>query len=170
MEEVVVEEERATIRCPHCDLMQFASWKCRRCHKSLVTAREMAQTSAEVRPEELTPEEVPFHTQITKQISLRILRLRKAKKMSQQRLADSIDSQRSYISKLENRKLEPKIATLNRLALAFGVNVTYFIVGEKDRREQVLLNDPFICELIREGKGLTAHQWEKVAERAKALA
>jgi transcriptional regulator with XRE-family HTH domain len=49
--------------------------------------------------------------------------LRKASGLSQEALAVSVDIEQTEISKIENRRANPTIMTLERLADAFGVSL-----------------------------------------------
>ncbi|MDF9831133.1 helix-turn-helix transcriptional regulator [Parabacteroides sp. PF5-6] len=48
---------------------------------------------------------------------------RKEAKMTQEELAKKIGSNKSYISKVENGKTEPKVSTFYRIAAALGLAV-----------------------------------------------
>jgi transcriptional regulator with XRE-family HTH domain len=54
-------------------------------------------------------------------IGTRIIQLRNQKGLSQQQLSDLTGLAASYISRIENRHLEPRPHTLSKIALALGV-------------------------------------------------
>lgn len=52
---------------------------------------------------------------------------RKKAKLSQEKVAEEINTSRSNISKYENETLEPNIETLKRLCELYGVSADYII-------------------------------------------
>jgi transcriptional regulator with XRE-family HTH domain len=54
-------------------------------------------------------------------IGTRIIQLRNAKELTQQELSDRTGLAASYLSRIENRHLEPRPQTLRKIALALGV-------------------------------------------------
>ena len=48
---------------------------------------------------------------------------RKKANMTQAKLAEKIGTNKSYISRVETGKTEPKVSTLSRIASALGLNV-----------------------------------------------
>jgi len=57
-------------------------------------------------------------------IGTRIIQLRNQKGLTQQELSDRTGLAASYLSRIENRHLEPRPHTLNKIALALGVPIT----------------------------------------------
>ena len=57
-------------------------------------------------------------------IGTRIIQLRNQKGMTQQQLSDLTGLAASYLSRIENRRLEPRPHTLSKIALALGVTVS----------------------------------------------
>lgn len=57
-------------------------------------------------------------------IGTRIIQLRNQKGLSQQELSDLTGLAASYLSRIENRHLEPRPQTLRKIALALGVPVS----------------------------------------------
>lgn len=111
---------REVIRCQHCRLNQFAQGNrlCKRCKGELgvplhhVVRRPRAgHEAARVKPVPAT-------------VAERVVGLRTKSKLSQCQLAKLIDCPRTWISKIENGRCHPQIATVQRLALAFGVSIT----------------------------------------------
>lgn len=62
-----------------------------------------------------------------KTIGIIVLNLRKQRKISQEELADMIDSNQVYISEIERGMKLPSIKTLYNLAKAFGMTLAEFI-------------------------------------------
>lgn len=53
-------------------------------------------------------------------ISLEIIRIRKARKMTQAQLGEAIGTNQSAIARIENGTMNPTALTLHRIAAAFG--------------------------------------------------
>lgn len=53
--------------------------------------------------------------------------LRKEKRISQEKLADAIDSHQVYISEIEKGKKIPSITILYNMARCFGMSLTEFV-------------------------------------------
>lgn len=62
-----------------------------------------------------------------KTIGIIVLNLRKQRKISQEELADMIDSNQVYISEIERGMKLPSIKTLYNLAKAFGMTLAEFV-------------------------------------------
>lgn len=56
-----------------------------------------------------------------------IKRLRKEKKISQEKLAEVIDSHQVYISEIERGLKIPSLPVLNEMAIAFGISLTELV-------------------------------------------
>lgn len=56
-----------------------------------------------------------------------IQELRKERRISQEKLADAIDSHQVYISEIEKGKKIPSITILNNMASVFGMTLTQFV-------------------------------------------
>lgn len=57
-------------------------------------------------------------------IGTRIIQLRNEKRLSQQELSDRTGLAPSYLSRIENRHIEPRPLTLRKIALALGVPIS----------------------------------------------
>lgn len=64
-------------------------------------------------------------------IGKRIKELRIAKGISQQELAAEIEYEKSNMSRLESGRVNPKIATLYKVAQALGISVSDIVEVEK---------------------------------------
>lgn len=60
-------------------------------------------------------------------IAQTIKELRKQNNISQEKLAESIDSHQVYISEIENAKKTPSIHILKQIAQVFGLSLTDFV-------------------------------------------
>jgi transcriptional regulator with XRE-family HTH domain len=145
-----------TMRCPHCNLVQFEAARCRKCKK-------------EIKP--LKPEPVPalevWDGNWGARIGARMKIARAKKGLSQTALGKLIGVRRTYISKIENCRLIPR--DILRLAKALGVSVAYLLMDDHEFASRELLTDSFIRELAEAGHGLAAYDWKVVADYAENL-
>jgi transcriptional regulator with XRE-family HTH domain len=80
--------------------------------------------------------------------------LRKQKKFTLKKLADLTDLTKGYLSKIERSKNAPPFSTLNRIAMALGVDAA-FLLGEKlNKSEDIRLsftkkNEGRIVDMVR---------------------
>ncbi|MBQ8460085.1 helix-turn-helix transcriptional regulator [bacterium] len=77
-----------------------------------------------------------------KQLGQKIKEIRKRKKVTQEKLAEVIDVDFGYISKLEVGQNYPSIQTLDKIADALGVNISEFFINinesEIDSEKEIL--------------------------------
>ena len=64
---------------------------------------------------------------VNKEVGDTIRELRKEKHLSQEKLADAIDSHQVYISEIEKGIKLPSLTVINSIAKAFGLSLTHFI-------------------------------------------
>lgn len=123
-----MQDPRPTIRCPHCDLNQFETKDkmCRRCREPL-HPREVkpeAQVQQPTRDERelhmLHAHAWPFSIRYVPTI---LCMLRTALRLSQRKLSARIGCPRTYITKIENGRCCPTLATLPRYCAALEVPV-----------------------------------------------
>ena len=62
-------------------------------------------------------------------IAVNIKRLRKKRKMTLERLAESTGLTKGYLSRIERSKKAPPYSTLSKIALALGVDVSFMLDG-----------------------------------------
>jgi transcriptional regulator with XRE-family HTH domain len=75
---------------------------------------------------------------------------RRARHLSQRQVAGRMQVPRTYISKIENGKAIPTLSSLERLALALGVDVRQLIGDARSRRDEEvasILADPLLAEI-----------------------
>ena len=75
---------------------------------------------------------------MNKEVGDTIRELRKEKHVSQEKLADTIDSHQVYISEIEKGIKLPSLTIINNIAKAFDVSLTHFMsrVEKKIRKER----------------------------------
>src|SRR6202790_5183409 len=142
-------DSREVVRCDHCLLVQFrtANNNCRRCHASL--DEEPEPEPIMVAPPMMMPvaSHGPGHLNLA--TAIHSLRLRNG--LSQRQLAGRMSVPRTYISKIENEKATPTLASLERLARALDVSVLDLLApGERIRRQEIneLIKDKFVAEVL----------------------
>ena len=139
-------DPREVVRCEHCALVQFRTSNslCRRCHKPL----DIEEVPV------LGPVPVPDCTHTAAeaglQVATQVRDTRKARHLSQRQLAGRMQVPRTYISKIENGKAIPTLGSLQRLALALGVDLCQLVRDTRSRRDEEvasILADPFLAEV-----------------------
>jgi transcriptional regulator with XRE-family HTH domain len=140
---------REVYRCDFCSLVQFrtASSLCRRCHKPLEAEEEPEPTP--VAPVTVVPRTHEI-SHAESAVALRIREIRSQRNMSQRQLAAKMAVPRTYISKVENGRATPTLASLERLAAAFSVHVSDLLQETSKERQQemaALMADPFLAEI-----------------------
>ena len=76
--------------------------------------------------------------------------IRRARHLSQRQLAGRMQVPRTYISKIENGKAIPTLGSLERLAMALGVesaNWCAMPAAAATKRLTAILSDPFLAEI-----------------------
>ena len=139
-------ETREVVRCDYCSLVQYRTSNslCRRCHKPL-DIEEL---------EDLAPQLVTSSAQASAEAGLQVAgqvrEIRKARHLSQRQLAGRMQVPRTYISKIENGKAIPTLGSLERLAMALGVEVSALVRDARSVREEEVASifaDPFLAEI-----------------------
>ena len=75
-------------------------------------------------------------------LSKNIRFLRKARKLSQQQLADALDVKRSNIAAYETKGVEPRLTLINDMARFFGVSLAQLIVTDVSQQQSTDGTDP----------------------------
>ena len=126
--------EREVLRCVGCQLVQFVSCdeKCRRCHKSLRPEPEpVAEPVIEAPKAEVGWPQAPSYKHLhgIEQKMAQVLRVaRLAAGLSQREMGDRIKAPRTYISKMECGGATPTLNSINRLAVALGVRLSFLML------------------------------------------
>ena len=89
-------------------------------------------------------------------IGTRLLQLRNQKGLSQRQLSQRCGLASSYLSRIENRRLEPRPKTLRRIAAALGVPISDLFEERPGGEKQtcaITASGRCIMELLRSGRG-----------------
>jgi transcriptional regulator with XRE-family HTH domain len=89
-------------------------------------------------------------------IGTRLLQLRNQKGLSQRQLSQRCGLASSYLSRIENRRLEPRPKTLRRIAAALGVPISELFEERPGGEKQtcaITASGRCIMELLRSGRG-----------------
>ena len=73
---------------------------------------------------------------VNKEVGDTIRELRKEKHLSQEKLADVINSHQVYISEIEKGIKQPSLTIINNIAKAFDVSLTHFMSRVEKKLEQ----------------------------------
>tara|TARA_R110000868_G_scaffold225639_2_gene477882 strand:+ start:571 stop:804 length:234 start_codon:yes stop_codon:yes gene_type:complete len=68
---------------------------------------------------------------LLKLIGRRIKELREQKNLSQLQLANEVDLSKTHLGRIERAESNVTVETLNRIAIFFKVQITYFLEAEK---------------------------------------
>jgi transcriptional regulator with XRE-family HTH domain len=125
---------------------------CRRCHKplELEEAEPIGPSAIQVMDENAS-------TGRCSRVAVRLRQIRTARHLSQRQLAARLDVPRTYISKIENGRAMPTLASLQRLAGALGVHICEMVHDvrfEREREIAVMMEDPFLAEIGSWASGL----------------
>src|ERR1035441_1814067 len=146
-------ETREVVRCEHCRLMQYRTNNslCRKCHRPLDI-----EEPVQLAPQLVTNPPVPASAEAGLQVAGQVREIRRARHLSQRQLAGRMQVPRTYISKIENGKAIPTLGSLERLALALGVDISQLVRDSRSVRDEEVAGifaDPFLAEIA----GLLPH-------------
>jgi transcriptional regulator with XRE-family HTH domain len=140
-------ETREVVRCTFadCKLIQFRPGNslCRRCHRPLEIEEPVGLGPIAVESRAVDPA-----TEAGLRVAGQVKEIRKARHLSQRQLAGRMQVPRTYISKVENGKAIPTLSSLQRLAVALGVDVRRLIRDTRschDEEVESLLADPLLA-------------------------
>jgi transcriptional regulator with XRE-family HTH domain len=162
---------REVLRCNRCDLVQFATPKmfCRRCRQPYdwECAIEAEQTE-NIR----NRESIPQTDSIRDRIAFNVLNLRQLNGFTQRDVGLRMGVPRTYISKIEGRKVTPNLSSLDRLARVLGTSVVALVstpLDPGDKYPSECLRDPFLGQMSRFAGRLTPAQRTRVLDCARRL-
>jgi len=162
---------REVLRCNHCDLVQFATPKmfCRRCRQPYdwECAIEAEQTE-----NSRNPESIPQTDSIRDRIAFNVLNLRQLNGFTQRDVGLRMGVPRTYVSKIEGRKVTPNLSSLDRLARVLGTSVVALVSTPPDPRDKYPSEgrrDPFLGQMSRFAGKLTPVQRTRVLDSARRL-
>lgn len=172
-------EAREVLRCSHCNLVQFRTHNnlCRRCWAALdvPSLPQPAQDLPSYAPED---EDLP-------DVAGAIRAMRRRFGISQRELALRMRVPRTYVSKIENDKATPTIASLERLADAMATSVADLLactgngeagltpakpsrLGPRELRD--LLGDSFVQQVAPMVSHLGLAQMNRVLVQLRTMA
>lgn len=172
-----VSEAREVLRCVHCSLVQFRTHNnlCRRCWAALDVPiiPQPSEEPIDYSQEESLPD-----------VAGAIRSLRRKFGLSQRELAQRMHVPRTYVSKIENDKATPTIASLERLAEAMATSVADILtctgnggagvpsVAKRTDPEQVraLLSDDFVQQVAPYVAHLGTGQMNRVLVHLRTVA
>ena len=140
-------ETREVVRCDYCSLVQYRTSNslCRKCHKPLDI-----EEPVHLAPQLVTAHPVAASAEAGLHVAGQVREIRKARHLSQRQLAGRMQVPRTYISKIENGKAIPTLGSLERLALALGVEVCQLVRDSRSIRDEEvagIFSDPFLAEI-----------------------
>src|SRR4051812_42626642 len=162
---------REVLRCNHCDLVQFATPKmfCRRCRQPYdwECAIEAEQTE-----NSRNPESIPQTGSFRDHIALNVLNLRQLRDLTQKEVGLRMGVPRTYVSKIEGRKVTPTLSSLDRLARVLGTSVAGLVSAPENPGDEYppeFRRDPFLLQVSRFAVTLTPAQRIRVLDCARRL-
>ncbi len=142
---------RQVLRCVVCQLVQFRHENpcCVRCKGLLFTGERAFHFGDAQTPSRPVVVEKPIN--YDEFVRKNVKKFRQMKGFSQRQLSECLGSPRTWISKIENGKVDLTINSLERLSVALGVSVIELISDKKTAKqcaiEQEILSDAFLVEI-----------------------
>lgn len=151
---------REVLRCPKCLLVQYrtSSNLCRRCESPY----ELPVVAALAAPE---AEPVLLDYNVAKAIRT----LRKSQGLSQRTLAQRMQVPRTYVSKIENGKAQPTLASLERIASALDIDVATLLRRSAAHPGPELMDDNFIRQILPYLNRLQPSHLKRLLLRCKSM-
>jgi transcriptional regulator with XRE-family HTH domain len=142
-------DTREVVRCnyPPCGLIQFKTINalCRKCRRPL----EVDET-AHLGPISIDQYADDPSAEAGSNVAEQVKEIRRARHLSQRQLAGRMLVPRTYISKIENGKAIPTLGSLQRLAVALGVDLRQLVKDARSQRDDEvasILADPLLAEI-----------------------
>jgi transcriptional regulator with XRE-family HTH domain len=162
---------REVLRCNHCDLVQFTTAKklCRRCRQLYDWEPSLETEQADnIR----TVESYPRTDSVRDHIAFNVLKLRQLRGLTQKEVGLRMGVPRTYVSKIEGRKVTPTLSSLERLARVLGTSVVGLVTAPNDpasKSPSEFRRDPFLLQVARFSARLTPAQRTRVLDCARRL-
>jgi len=167
----IAADPREVLRCFDCHMVQFRtlSGRCRRCHASLDAPPPPPPAPLELVPE-LEPgiETAEASGTLVPAVATAIRRWRQRRGLSQRQLAERMHVPRTYVSKIENDKATPTIASLQRMATAMETSIAALLQTSDPAAD--LLQDAFIRALLPYLPNLGPQHLGRLLEASRQLA
>ena len=165
-------ETREVVRCSFadCNIVQFKTTNslCRRCHRPLEVEEPVRLGPVAVHLPPADPS-----TEAGLKVAGQVKDIRRARHMSQRQLAGRMQVPRTYISKIENGKAIPTLGSLQRLAVALGVDVRQLVQDARSQRDDevaAILADPMLAEIAALLPSLESLHRSLIITEARGLA
>jgi transcriptional regulator with XRE-family HTH domain len=162
---------REVLRCNRCELVQFASPKnfCRRCRQPYDCEPSYEAERAE---NSGTVESYPRTGSVRDRIAFKVLKLRQLRGLTQKEIGLRMGVPRTYVSKIEGRKVTPSLSSLDRLARVLGTSVAGLVSEPTDSEGEYpseVRRDPFLLQMSRFAARLSPAQRMRVLDCARRL-
>lgn len=175
---------REVLRCGKCSLVQFRrdNSRCLRCREGLfIDEHSYLLLRAPVTPVGSDSAQNPTSMTFKDVICANTKRIREEKDLSQRDLATRLGVPRTWLSKIENGKVEIVPSSLVNLAKALEVSIVDLVTDSKRAQqsaiERELLKDPFlaeiaplVCKLSRRNRVIFLAKCEFFANRKESAA
>jgi transcriptional regulator with XRE-family HTH domain len=162
---------REVLRCNHCDLVQFTTPKklCRRCRQPYDWEPSF---EAELPDNIPTVESYARTDSVRDRIAFNVLNFRQLRDLTQKEVGLRMGVPRTYVSKIEGRKVTPTLSSLERLANVLGTSVVGLVTAPNDPVNEFpseFRHDPFLFQVARFSARLTPAQRKRVLDCARRL-
>lgn len=172
---------REVLRCQHCQLVQFRTQSdmCRRCHKPLPSwipfglsveedESQQAVVECETANGEMTMDRAGRNRRIS--IGAKIKEIREKRQLTQVEMASLLEIPRSYLSRIENRRLLPGPAMVAKFAESLEMDIAELLPPERRRDGSRLFpSDPGLAALYTQIAKLPTESIGKVLEAARRM-
>lgn len=173
---VAANDPREVLRCLQCQLVQFRTLNnlCRRCHADLdalpapppLILAPVAEAEPGIETAEASGIPVP-------EVARAIRLWRQRRGLSQRQLAERMHVPRTYVSKIENDKATPTIASLHRMATAMETSIAALLEPDSARTVESaedVLHDTFVRALLPLLEKLDPRNMGRLLETSRRLA
>ncbi|MGH9478361.1 MAG: helix-turn-helix domain-containing protein [Terriglobales bacterium] len=162
------EATRDVVRCHMCRMVQFRTRNgiCRRCREALDAPPPAMVTTA---PGTLAPGMETaqasgggIRASAEPAVAQAIRQCRQQRGLSQRQLAERMRVPRTYVSKIENDKAMPTVASLERMAAAMEISIVMLLQSDADAFMRELL--PYLPQLAPRQRGELLEATRRLAQ------